>query len=181
MSDEDNTNAHEKGSLRLLTLGEIALAKTVFRTSIDYSRVKIHYDSYLPFGMQNDFTAMTPNGELYFLDLYRNDFSIASPSLQNLFIHEMSHVWQRTNGMNVIGRGLFSWLVDYSYDLDGRLLSEYPMEQQAQIIADSFSLDTEGYYGWLNLRMDHAVTLVGDITESVIRQRYKFAMRGFPW
>jgi len=42
--------------------------------------------------------------------------------------------------MNIIGRGLVSWLVSYRYTLDGRLLSEYPMEQQAQIIADNFVL-----------------------------------------
>lgn len=83
--------------------------------------------------------------------------------------------------MNVIGRGLVSWLVSYRYHLDGRLLSEYPMEQQAQIIADNFSLQAEGYYGWLSLRIDHDITLDGDISESVIRQGYKEALRGFPW
>ncbi|EGT5658851.1 hypothetical protein JD793_005075 [Citrobacter braakii] len=67
------------------------------------------------------------------------------------------------------------------YTLDGRLLSEYSMEQQAQIIADNFALQSEGYYGWLKLRIDHSITLDGDISESVIKQGYKNALRGFPW
>lgn len=83
--------------------------------------------------------------------------------------------------MNVIARGLISWLVSYRYTLDGRLLSEYSMEQQAQIIADNFALQNEGYYGWLKLRIDHSITLDGNISEYVIKQGYKNALRGFPW
>lgn len=49
----------KEGTLRLLTLQEIALAHTVFGGSINYSRVWIHCDSYLPFGMQRRDTAMT--------------------------------------------------------------------------------------------------------------------------
>ncbi|MFB0713970.1 type VI secretion protein, partial [Buttiauxella noackiae] len=120
-------------------------------------------------------------GELYFLEWHRDDFSVTLPFLQHLFIHEMSHVWQRARGMNVIGRGLVSWMVSYRYKLDGRLLSEYPMEQQAQIIADNFTLQTVGYNKWGNLRNQGDITLDGDISEAVIRQKYKNALRGFPW
>lgn len=73
---------------------------------------------------------MTPNGEIYFrFPLYRDDFSNLLPDMQHLFIHEMVHIWQREKGTNVILRGLVSWFVSYRYRLDGRLLSEYPMEQ----------------------------------------------------
>lgn len=41
--------AQQEGSLRLLTLGEIKLAKSVFGNSIEYHKVWIHHDSYLPF------------------------------------------------------------------------------------------------------------------------------------
>lgn len=167
--------------IRLLTPGEIALAKTVFGSTIEYRTVWIHNGSYLPFNLQNKYTAMTPNGELYFLSWYRDDFSATLPFLQHLFIHEMSHVWQRTKGMNVIGRGLVSWLVSYRYELDDRLLSEYSMEQQAQIIADDFSLHIVGYHKWGSLRNDGYITLDGDISEAAIRQRYKNTLRGFPW
>lgn len=169
-------------SVRKLTSGEVALARTVFGNRIDYEKVKIHHGSYLPFGLQGENVAMTPNGELYFrTTLYREDFSQTLDDLQHLFIHEMSHVWQRARGMNVIGRGLVSWLVSYRYILDGRLLSDYPMEQQAQIIADHFTLQAHGYKAWITLRRSNEVTLDGDISESAIRQHYKEALRGFPW
>lgn len=43
----------EEGSLRLLTPGEIVLARLVFRSTIPYEKVWIHHDSFLPFGLQN--------------------------------------------------------------------------------------------------------------------------------
>lgn len=80
-------------------------------------------------------------------------------------------------------RGLVSWLVSYRYTLDGRLLSEYPMEQQAQIIADNFTLQNRGYLVWHRLwgGKNPTITLDGDISEPVIRKGYKNALRGFPW
>jgi hypothetical protein len=179
--DLERESEEKEGSLRILTTGELAMAKSVFQSTIPYNTVWIHHDSYLPFGLQNEHTAMTPNGELYFRRDYRADFSVALPYLQHLFIHEMSHVWQREKGMNVIGRGLVSWAVSYRYELDGRLLSEYPMEQQAQIIADHFSLQVEGYYKWCDLRDKRHITIDGDIREAVIRKKYQEALRGFPW
>ncbi|WP_247904361.1 type IV secretion protein Rhs [Scandinavium goeteborgense] len=180
MAGNTSTGSKE-GTLRLLTPGEISLAKTVFRSSIDYHKVWIHHSSYLPFDLQDEHTAMTPNGELYFKHCYKEDFSEEAPFLQNLFIHEMTHVWQLKNGMNVKFRGLVSWLVSYRYRLDGRLLYEYPMEQQAQIIADNFTLQNEGYRGWCNLIISQVVALDGDISESSVRKRYATALRGFPW
>ena len=172
-----------EGGLRLLTTGEIQLAKSVFASTIEYSKVWIHKESYLPFNLQNEDTAMTPNGEIYFRNHYRDDFSQTTDDFQHLFIHEMSHVWQRARGMNVIGRGLVSWLVSYYYTLDGRLLSEYPMEQQAQIIADNFVLQKFGYQVWSHLKAKKYpdITLDGDITEPVIREGYNSTLQGFPW
>lgn len=173
----------KEGGLRLLTTGEIQLAHSVFLSTIDYSKVWIHRESYLPFNLQDNNTAMTPDGELYFRDQYCDDFSLTTDSLQHLFIHEMGHVWQREKGMNVIFRGLVSWMVSYRYTLDGRLLSEYPMEQQAQIIADNFVLQSFGYEAWnyLEIKKYPIVTLDGDTSESVIRKQYRNALRGFPW
>jgi len=171
----------KQGGLRLLTRGEIALATAVFKNTIQYHTVWIHHDSYLPFNLQNKYVAMTPNGEMYFREWYRDDFSQSTDELEHMFIHEMSHVWQRARGMNVIARGLISGLVSYRYQLDGRLLSEYPMEQQAQIIADDFSLQKVGYRKWCNLRTKEDVTLDGDIEEVRIRHGYQTALRGSPW
>lgn len=171
----------KENGIRRLTTGEIALAKTVFSATVHYHKVWIHKGSYLPFGLQDEHTAMSPDGEVYFLNEYRDDFSQSTDDLQHMFIHEMSHVWQRERGMNVIARGLISWLVSYRYTLDGRLLSEYPMEQQGQIIADYFTLQTHGYSVWRRLRRDNIVTSDGDMSEAVINKLYRNALRGFPW
>ena len=178
---EGKNDTLTEGGLRLLTLGETELAKSVFGSTIQYNTVWIHKESYLPFNLQDEHTAMTPNGEIYFRNEYRDDFSQTTDNLQHLFIHEMSHVWQRAKGMNVIARGLVSWLVSYRYKLDGRLLSEYPMEQQAQIIADNFTLQARDYSTWRRLRRNNIITLDGDISEVVIRKSYRNALRGFPW
>lgn len=180
---EKSKDTLKEGGVRLLTLGEIALATSVFASTIEYSTVWIHRESYLPFDLQDEDTAMAPNGELYFRNQYQDDFSETLPYQQHLFIHEMSHVWQRARGMNVIARGLVSWLVSYRYKLDGRLLSEYPMEQQAQIIADNFVVKTFGYQMWryLEIKKNPDVTLDGDISEPAIQKGYRNALRGFPW
>jgi len=172
----------QDGSLRLLTPGEIELAQSVFSTTLSYHKVWIHHDSYLPFGWQNSGIAMVPNGEIYVrVPLYRDDFSKTTDDIQHLFIHEMSHIWQREKGMNVLIRGLVSWMVSYRYVLDGRLLSEYSMEQQAQIIADHFTLQAHGYRIWRLLRGRDIVTFDGEISEFIVRRLYQNTLRGFPW
>lgn len=175
--------AQQEGGLRLLTLGKIKLAKSVFGNSIEYHKVWIHHDSYLPLGMQGDYAALTPNGELYFRYWYRDDFSTAAADLQHLFIHEMSHVWQRERGMYVLLRGLFSWAVSYRYGLDKRTLRQYPLEQQAQIIADHFLFKKFGYAQWLIYRDKNrdVVSYDGELDEATVSARYAYTLKGFPY
>lgn len=136
-------------SLRLLTSGEIALARTIFEDTINYAKVWVHNESYFPFGLQSKLTAVTPNGEMYYPDdVYRRDFSDVSIMVgdngtiksAHMFIHEMTHVWQFQKGYLVKLHGLFSWAADYTYDLDASSLIPYSMEQQASIIADYWLL-----------------------------------------
>ncbi|ARJ41640.1 type IV secretion protein Rhs [Pantoea alhagi] len=144
----------KQGSLRLMTPGEINMAKTIFGNAIIYSRVWIHYDSYFPFGLQSQNVAMAPNGEIYMRDyLYAHDFSaISDIGKQHTFIHELTHVWQYQKGMWVRTRGLFSWAASYHYDFnENKYLHDYTMEQQAQIVADYFLLYRYGYGLWLKL------------------------------
>ena len=99
----------------------------------------------------------------------------------HVFIHELSHVWQRERGMCVICRGVVSFMADYTYDLDGRLLSEYPMEQQAQIIADNYILSEWGFDRWNQFRTYNYVKLIKAMSETEASAAYKVALRGFPW
>ncbi|MFZ4832667.1 type IV secretion protein Rhs [Rouxiella sp. Mn2063] len=140
------------GSLRLMTPGEISMAQEIYKGAIEYYKVWVHKGSYLPFGLQNKKQAMTPSGEIYFRDDYTPDFSSAAIRLKHIFIHELAHVWQRQQGMNVKTIGLFSWAADYDYKLENRSLSSYGMEQQAQIIADYFLLtQPNGRASWDDL------------------------------
>ncbi|MCU5773868.1 type IV secretion protein Rhs [Erwiniaceae bacterium BAC15a-03b] len=163
----------------MLTPGEIGLARRVFGGSVVYAKVWIHCGSYLPFSLQNKNTAMTPNGELYFRDqLYSADFSKENFLLQHLFIHEMAHVWQFQKGMWVKLRGAFSWSVSYSYDLDiAKKLHDYPMEQQAQIIADYFMLAVFGRSAWVSQRGKN-VTYTG-LPDDNIKSKYETVLSAF--
>lgn len=145
-----------EGFERALTCGEIVLARSIYGNSIFYNDVKVHCDSYFPFGLQDPAYAMAPNGELWFRkEGYLSDFSRGNDESQHTFIHEMAHVWQHQKGMWVRLSGLFSGVADYTYRLDGKkLLHHYTMEQQASIIADYWLLRKLGYSRWIkNVRL----------------------------
>lgn len=125
--DDSVTPDRSKRIIRILTSGEISLARSVFEDTIEYNKVWIHNDSYLSAKMQGATTAMTPDGEMYYPDaVYSPDFSsrpipgsyetVARAS--HLFIHEMTHVWQYQRGYLVKLHGLFSWAANYHYDLN---------------------------------------------------------------
>ncbi|MCQ6652736.1 type IV secretion protein Rhs [Escherichia coli] len=171
-------------SLRRMTSGELALARSIFENTIDYSKVWIHNEKYLP--GQGERTAMTPNGEMYYPDaVYSSDYSSQTmpgdretvAGASHLFIHEMMHVWQYQKGYAVKLRGLFSWAANYHYDLNLQSISSYSMEQQASIVADYWLLINYG------LVADLAnVNYVGDTTESVntLSEKYKKVLNLFP-
>lgn len=141
--------------LRLVTPGEILLASSLYGYTIRYNKVWIHRGSYLPFELQKNNFAMTPNGEMWFQEgVYEPDFSRALRSpvdSRHLFMHEMMHVWQHQRGMWVRTRGAFSWIADYTYDLDQSDLLDYSLEQQACIVSDYWLLNTYGFTGHSNL------------------------------
>ncbi len=59
---------------RKLTQGEIALAKKIYRDSIDYPKVRIHKGKFAFFQPNN--SGMTPNGEIYMSgNAYYTDYS----------------------------------------------------------------------------------------------------------
>ncbi|HYC95393.1 MAG TPA: vgr related protein, partial [Sphingomicrobium sp.] len=80
---------------RHLTSGEIELARSVFGDAIDYGRVRMVRRKWWPF--QPKGIVMAPTGNIHFhpeSPLWSEDFSKERLSLQGLFIHEMTHVWQ---------------------------------------------------------------------------------------
>lgn len=133
---------------RSLTANETALAKEIFKDSLDYSQVKIHQSKYIFFQPEN--VLMTPNGEIYApAKTYQADFSQAGLNWEELFVHEMTHVWQyqtgvlnpRFSGIFEFVKSGFSYQKAYSYVLEsGKDLIDYGMEQQAAIVADYFTV-----------------------------------------
>lgn len=130
---------------RNLTLNETALAKKIFRDSIDYKKVKIHNQKYIFFQPSN--SGMTPNGEIYVDGFYKKDYSVINDFGKAFFIHEMTHVWQyQLKILNPITaaiaeniRHFFSYDKAYEYKLEaGKDLLDYNIEQQASIIEDYF-------------------------------------------
>ncbi|NJC32999.1 hypothetical protein GGR88_000473 [Sphingomonas jejuensis] len=125
---------------RPLTEQERALARSVFGDAIDYDPVRIVDGKWIFF--QPAGVAMAPMGHIHFHPkggVFRADFAAAPLSLQGLFIHEMTHVWQAQT------RGRW-WLplmrhpfCRYDYSLRaGWPLHRYGIEQQATIVQHAF-------------------------------------------
>jgi hypothetical protein len=142
----------EKGKSRPMTAGEIAMAQSLFGTSVDYAKVKVHNGEYLWFGLQKNDTAMTPNGQMYYpKDLYLEDFSTASDFTRKLlFMHEMVHIWQYQLGYPVKWVGMQRWRLSYAYVFgESKLLSDFDMEAQGNVLSDYWAL--KNYDGTVRL------------------------------
>ncbi|WBW61427.1 type IV secretion protein Rhs [Klebsiella electrica] len=168
------------GGVRQLTIGEIALAKTLFGESLNYSRIWVHRESYLPFNLQPVDVAMTPNGELWFREeTYSPDFSLERDlAKKHRFMHEMVHAWQTQKGMFVRTRGLFSRFADYSYSLDKADFLHYGLEQQASIASDYWLLINYGFENNRGLYEYRDYTSKKSLYDLI--HKYKSVMKGFP-
>jgi hypothetical protein len=125
---------------RALTPAELRLAEGVFGAAIDYDRVRIHSAKWIFFQPRN--TVMSPDGDIWFHprgSLFRDDFCACSADEQGLFIHEMTHVWQRQQGIYLpLKRHPFC---RYGYTIQpGRRFERYGLEQQAEIVRHAFLL-----------------------------------------
>jgi hypothetical protein len=127
---------------RPLTSGEIQLARTVFGDAIDYALVSLVRRKWWPFQPRG--IVMAPSGNIHFhpeSGLWSEDFSKESVSLQGLFIHEMTHVWQaQTRGRWYLPLMRHPFC-RYGYRLvEGRPFGQYGLEQQAEIVRHRFLL-----------------------------------------
>ena len=128
---------------RPLTEGEIALARTMFGDAIDYSSVKIVRRKWWPF--QPKGITMAPTGNIHFhpeSPSWSEDFSKEGLSLQGLFIHEMTHVWQAQAKGRYFLPLMRHPFCRYDYRLEeGRPFSAYGLEQQAELVRHRFLSD----------------------------------------
>lgn len=128
--------------MRPLTPGEVALARSVFGAAIDYGQVTVQRRKFFP--LQPRGVTMAPMGHLHFHPQaahYCDDFAAADIDSQGHFIHEMAHVWQaQTLGRWHLVLRRHPWC-RYDYTLKpGWALSEYGLEQQAEIVRHAFLL-----------------------------------------
>lgn len=178
--NETSGSRIKPGGIRLITMGEIALARPLYGNGLRYNQIWLHRESYLPLNLQPVDVAMSPNGEMWFReDTYSHDFSMeVDVQKKHRFMHEMMHVWQAQYGMFVRTRGLFSRFADYSYRLDKTAIRHYSLEQQASLVSDYWLLQTYGFknYMYLHTLRDYSPEESG----YSLLQRYRTAMRGFP-
>lgn len=128
---------------RSLTPGEIALARSIFGSAIDYSKVRLVLRKWWLFHPRN--AAMAPMGNIWFHPKgggWSEDFSKEPLLAQGFFIHEMTHVWQAQR------RGRFYLplmrhpFCRYAYRLEeGKPFALYGIEQQAEIVRHRFLAD----------------------------------------
>ena len=129
--------------VRQLTTGEIALARSVFGDAIDYDRARIIRGRWWPF--QPKGIVMAPTGNIHFHPAdprWSDDYADESLSLQGLFIHEMTHVWQSQKRGKYYLPLMRHPFCRYGYQLQqGRRFDLYGLEQQAEIVRHRFLAD----------------------------------------
>lgn len=123
---------------RNLTTGEIDLGYSVYGESIDFSTVQIHDRAFL--GVAN--TVVSPDGNIYYPRddaRYVNDLSLGTLGQRATFIHELGHVWQHQQGINVVTRrGLNGDYVFIDKVSAGIPFGKWGIEEQAAYFEDLY-------------------------------------------
>ena len=125
---------------RTLTQAERELARSVFHDAIDLDRVRLYRRKWWPFQPRS--ITMAPRGHIFFHprgDLYCDCFGQGSLGHQGHFVHELTHVWQHQQGINLFLRR--HPFCRYKYELEpGRAFGDYGIEQQAEMARHAFLL-----------------------------------------
>lgn len=129
-------------TVRSLTSGEIALARSIFGDAIDYAPVTLRRKKWFPFQPLN--TVMAPCGHIHVHPesaLWSEDYAAAPVPAQALFLHEMTHVWQTQQRGRYYLPLMRHSFCRYDYALKpGWPLVRYGLEQQAEIVRHVFLL-----------------------------------------
>ena len=112
----------------------------MFGDAIDYCRVRMVRRKWWPFQPRG--VVMAPTGNIHFHPdsaIWSEDFSTERLSLQGLFIHEMTHVWQaQTRGRFYLPLMRHPFC-RYDYEMvEGRPFDRYGLEQQAEMVRHCF-------------------------------------------
>lgn len=140
---------------RPLSDGEVDIATALFGKSIDCGRIRVLRRKFVFF--QPPTVTMAPDGNIWFHpagQLARSadadDFSKATAGVRAHFVHELTHVWQYQNGVNLVLEKVLMFFQygayeGYFYELaPEKSFEAYNIEQQASIIADAYLESCEG-------------------------------------
>lgn len=116
------------------------MALTLYGDAIDLTQVELRRRKWFPFQPRG--VVMAPCGHIHFhprTDVWSDDFSQETLSLQGLLIHELCHVWQWQQGIFLpLRRHPFC---RYDYVLEpGKPFDRYGLEQQGEIVRHAFLL-----------------------------------------
>lgn len=134
MADPDLMPA---GGFRKLTLGEADLCAEVFGDALEARRIVL-----FAIPLWNRAFVTGPRLVIWPARTALRDFSSAPLCDQAVFVHELTHVWQAQNGVNLIlgklhaGDNVQSYAYDLSDNGDFRALN---IEQQAMVVQDAFT------------------------------------------
>lgn len=136
------------GENRELTGGEMSFLKSIYDDTLEYNEIKVFPRKFFPSPLQNNITAMSPNGNIYFpKEWYFDDFSKESVYKKAWLVHEACHAWQyKKRGQFFAWEGAYLILKNYFFDFDqykyeieyNKKLTDYNMEQQCDILKDYF-------------------------------------------
>lgn len=129
---------------RTLSVEEKVLASSIFGDAIDLDAVRLYRRKWWLFHPRN--VTMAPRGNIHFHprgSSYCDCFARNSLMLQGHLIHELVHVWQHQQGINLLLRRHPFCRYDYRLK-PGKPFSDYGIEQQAEIVRHVF-LMRRGY------------------------------------
>lgn len=128
---------HEK---RGLTPGETKLANSFFAAQLDTSKITI--------ASVKGETSMALNNHIDMSkDNYSDNFAKEEDLFKkSVFMHELTHIWQEQNGVDLSGEAIASFFKfggdynkSYSYNLDkDKFFNKLTIEQQAKMVADYY-------------------------------------------
>lgn len=131
---------------RPLTQGELALAQSVFGHAINLLTIRMVC---APWPVTRAFVPGRWFGRDWIIwprRLFRPDASEAPVALQALLVHELVHVWQAQQGINLLVAKIRAGdsAASYTYPLDCRDWKTLNIEQQASAVEHRFRLQRGG-------------------------------------
>lgn len=99
------------------------------------------------FMLQPVWTTMAPDGHVWFHpngDAWSEDFAAEGLAARAHLIHELTHVWQRQQGLNLVLRRPPFARYAYLPLVPGKPFARYGIEQQARIVEHAYVLREGG-------------------------------------